>query len=171
MSKKTGVGACGRMSRGSAFCIIRVRIAFLLFSVFWNDYPSTFRFWLWTHRHHHRRMPLSLSLSLFSDHQKRTRTVKWFNASKGFGFIVPDDGSEEIFVHQSHLKAEGFRSLREVRFNLRPEEAWSDLTFLNTGRKGGIRRGRARRGADESHQCDWARRSERVRGYKEISQE
>ena len=60
---------------------------------------------------------LSLSLSLFSDHQKRTRTVKWFNASKGFGFIVPDDGSEEIFVHQSHLKAEGFRSLREVRFN------------------------------------------------------
>ena len=59
---------------------------------------------------------LSLSLSLFSDHQKRTRTVKWFNASKGFGFIVPDDGSEEIFVHQSHLKAEGFRSLREVRF-------------------------------------------------------
>ena len=46
------------------------------------------------------------------------KTVKWFNASKGFGFIIPDDGSEEIFVHQSHLKAEGFRSLREVRDTL-----------------------------------------------------
>ncbi|CAL6396000.1 unnamed protein product [Bathycoccus prasinos] len=44
---------------------------------------------------------------------KKTGVVKWFNASKGFGFIIPDDGSEEIFVHQSHLKAEGFRSLRE----------------------------------------------------------
>ena len=81
----------------------------------------------WTHHHH--RMPLSLSLSLFSDHQKRTRTVKWFNASKGFGFIVPDDGSEEIFVHQSHLKAEGFRSLREVRFNWSPKRLEVTLLF------------------------------------------
>ena len=71
----------------------------------------------------------SLSLSLFSDHQKRTRTVKWFNASKGFGFIVPDDGSEEIFVHQSHLKAEGFRSLREVRFNWSPKRLEVTLLF------------------------------------------
>lgn len=124
MSKKTGVGACGRMSRGSAFCI-RVRIALLLlFSVFGNDYPADVS--LWTHHHHHR-MPLSLSL--FSDHQKRTRTVKWFNASKGFGFIVPDDGSEEIFVHQSHLKAEGFRSLREVRFNWSPKRLEVTLLF------------------------------------------
>ena len=71
----------------------------------------------------------SLSLSLFSDHQKRTRTVKWFNASKGFGFIVPDDGSEEIFVHQSHLKAEGFRSLREVRFHWDPKRLEVTLLF------------------------------------------
>ena len=41
--------------------------------------------------------------------------VKWFNISKGFGFIVPDDGSEEIFVHQTALHSEGFRSLKEVR--------------------------------------------------------
>eukprot|EP00320_Phaeocystis_rex_P014720 CAMPEP_0119055910 /NCGR_PEP_ID=MMETSP1178-20130426/628_1 /TAXON_ID=33656 /ORGANISM="unid sp, Strain CCMP2000" /LENGTH=184 /DNA_ID=CAMNT_0007036575 /DNA_START=29 /DNA_END=580 /DNA_ORIENTATION=+ len=42
-----------------------------------------------------------------------TGTVKWFNAQKGFGFITPDDGSDEIFVHQSEIKANGFRSLAE----------------------------------------------------------
>ena len=41
--------------------------------------------------------------------------VKWFNTQKGFGFITPDDGSEEIFVHQTAIHSDGFRSLREVR--------------------------------------------------------
>ena len=49
-----------------------------------------------------------------------TGTVKWFNAQKGFGFITPEDGSDEIFVHQSEIKANGFRSLAKSRFKVPP---------------------------------------------------
>lgn len=40
-------------------------------------------------------------------------TVKWFNESKGFGFITPQEGGEDIFVHFTAIKGEGFRTLRE----------------------------------------------------------
>jgi cold shock protein len=40
-------------------------------------------------------------------------TVKWFNADKGYGFIAPDDGSADVFVHFSSIQADGYRSLQE----------------------------------------------------------
>jgi len=42
-----------------------------------------------------------------------TGTVKWFNPEKGFGFITPDDGSPDVFVHFSAISGDGYRNLEE----------------------------------------------------------
>ena len=42
-----------------------------------------------------------------------TGTVKWFNDAKGFGFITPDAGSDDLFAHFSEIRADGFKSLKE----------------------------------------------------------
>ena len=42
-------------------------------------------------------------------------TVKWFNNSKGYGFLTPEDGSQDVFVHHSSIQGEGYKSLDEAQ--------------------------------------------------------
>lgn len=54
-----------------------------------------------------------------------TGTVKWFNDAKGYGFITPDDGSEDLFAHFSAIKMDGFKTLKQgqrVTFDLKEGE-------------------------------------------------
>jgi len=63
---------------------------------------------------------------------KLTGKVKWFNESKGFGFITPDDGSKDVFVHFSAIQSNTFKTLaenQEVEFEL--EQGQKGLSAVN----------------------------------------
>ncbi|GJP50958.1 hypothetical protein CLOM_g10113 [Closterium sp. NIES-68] len=78
----------------------------------------------------------------------QTGKVKWFNSTKGFGFITPDDGGEELFVHQTSIKAEGFRSLDEgeaVEFTIETSEDGRTKAVNVTGPGGSYVKGAPRR--------------------------
>ncbi len=58
---------------------------------------------------------------------KMTGLVKWFNADKGFGFITPDDGSKDVFVHFTAIQSNEFRTLNEnqkVEFSIEQGATW-----------------------------------------------
>jgi CspA family cold shock protein len=64
-----------------------------------------------------------------------TGTVKWFNDAKGYGFITPEDGSKDLFVHHTNIQAEGFKSLAEgakVEFESRAGAKGPEATNVKT---------------------------------------
>ncbi len=65
-----------------------------------------------------------------------TGTVKWYNPQKGFGFIAPDDGGKDVFVHATALEAAGLRGLddgQQVSFELQEERGKTSAGQLRIG--------------------------------------
>lgn len=66
---------------------------------------------------------------------KTVGTVKWFNESKGYGFITPSDGSPDVFVHFSVIEGDGFKTLNEgqtVQFEMQRSEKGPQATRVTT---------------------------------------
>lgn len=65
-----------------------------------------------------------------------TGTVKWFNPQKGYGFIQPDDGGKDVFVHITAVQAAGLRGLKDgekISFELTTERGKTSATNLQVG--------------------------------------
>jgi CspA family cold shock protein len=78
---------------------------------------------------------VSIELARSSTHQERSMigTVKFFNTQKGFGFIAPEGGSKDVFVHATAVEAAGMRSLTEgqrVSFDVQPDARGSKAVNL-----------------------------------------
>jgi len=58
-------------------------------------------------------MSETAAVSPSGSNPKITGTVKWFNDAKGFGFVTPDDGGEDLFAHFSSIQMNGFKTLKE----------------------------------------------------------
>ena len=90
-----------------------------------------------------------------------TGTVKFFDVAKGFGFLVPDDGSEDVFCHQTAIHAEGFRSLAEgetVEFNVEVDSNKGKTFASNvTGPDGSYVQGAPRQSGRSSYDDDFGR--------------
>jgi len=89
------------------------------------------------------RSPMS-STSLNMSDEVNKGTVKWFNTVKGFGFIVPDDGTSDVFVHQTAINVDGFRSLgdgEEVEFKIELDTDGRRKATEVTGPEGGAVKG------------------------------
>ena len=79
---------------------------------------------------------------------KKVGTVKWFNPVKGFGFITPEEGGDDLFVHQSVIHAENFRSLADgetVEFKVETDGEGRDKAVDVTGPDGGYVQGKPKK--------------------------